>query len=103
MLENHGRLQRGMTEAEVEAVLGCLSGDYTGKKADQLRTADPTKQLSGDKATPPPGPTVSRYWIGDRVAVRVWFHDGKIWWGGVELLNNQEGKSWLDRFRDWLG
>jgi hypothetical protein len=108
--ENYERIDNGMTEEEVNAVLGCVAGDYTGKKAAELEKwakvlgvieeLDRTIRVRG-KPAPPPRQSVFRYWIGDDVAILVYFIDGKVFEKHLEDVADQP-ISVLDRLRRLL-
>jgi hypothetical protein len=60
---NYRRLVTGMTEAEVEKILGCPPGDYTDGRALYLR---------GHTSFPGLG---EREWVGLRGSVVAWFRE----------------------------
>ena len=69
---SYERIRVGMTEKEVEAVLGVRPGDYSGGRA--YFPASPRRP-----GWPPLGSgrrETLRMWAGDEVAVYVWFDDG---------------------------
>jgi hypothetical protein len=99
--QNKERILKGMTEAEVEAILGGPVGNYSGKQADELATlelitcssdeierflqsqrrelpADTLGQYRASNRRPAPtDPLVARLWVGDAAAVLVFFRSGR--------------------------
>jgi hypothetical protein len=75
---NVERIREGMTEGEVEAVLGCPAGNYSGKKAEGL-SAIPL--LVESRFPYPPAERVWRLWVGEETAVLVAFEKRRaVWW-----------------------
>jgi hypothetical protein len=73
--DNYERIQVGMTEKEVEAVLGARAGDYSGGRAyfpaSEHRPRIPRAIRPRERGF---GPDETLHmWAGDEVAVYVWF------------------------------
>jgi hypothetical protein len=100
--ENFERIRTGMTEREVEGILGARSGDYSGGRA-----YIPASPLSRDTQSlhrplgDGEGDTVLRWWAGEEVAVYVWF-DWRAQAMDKMFRPVPPGGSLLDRLRRLL-
>ncbi len=87
---NFERIQVGMTQAEVEAILGCPPGDYA--------TVDYLPEFCGFMIL---GATV---WVSNDGDVRVWFdNEGRVEQAYFFELLVRRPPSLLDRVRAWVG
>jgi hypothetical protein len=83
---NYSQLQKGMTEAEVEAILGGVAKNYSGKRADELEeymdmvtlAEHIERELRHVPAVTPHTPVVPRLWVGDEIAILVLFREGRV-------------------------
>lgn len=96
--ENVAAIKEGMTEGEVEAILGVKAGDYsskqTGGQFEDIGTTGPdiVKSRGG------------KYWVGEETGVWVRFDEaGQVAdiWPGFFIPSGNE--SLLAKLRRWLG
>lgn len=95
-------IDKGMTEREVEAILGAPAGDYSAGKRGGLfinkhRVRD--GDLTGPEMVKMWG---GKYWVSDETSVWVRFNEaGKVeeTWPGWVAYND----SFLTKLRRWLG
>src|SRR5262249_15470800 len=84
------RIQKGMTLAEVEAILGVPAGDYT--------TGPTTSHCNGWMG---PG---DKEWAGDEGVIAVWFdREGKISGADFAPVSPRTGLTWFEKLQIWLG
>jgi hypothetical protein len=103
--ENILAIQIGMSEKQVEAILGVRAGDYypvtPGGGSRLIGEFFGPHWLSRSNLAKKPG---GKYWIGENAAVWVRFdesaHAVEIW-NGVTWAVREE--SFLDKLRRWLG
>ena len=99
--DNFEQIRVGMTEAEVEQLLGCKAGDHTtGLVQVQGRSHDGTKVW----VDIPPGVIIApNQWLGDRGAIKV-LYDGH---GKVKSAEVSRGRpattNWWSSIESWLG
>jgi hypothetical protein len=97
-LENTRTIQRGMTEKEIEEILGVRAGDYSSTKPggtflyhQQAVTGMELVRMRGGK-----------FWASDETSVWLRFDDaGRV--AEVFCGSYYEQDSLLDKIRDWLG
>jgi hypothetical protein len=70
--ENAGKVRVGMTQADVEELLGGPPGDY-GMHGGLVATSASISDRSGAVRR------TGRVWTGDDVSILVWFADGKVY------------------------
>ena len=84
------KINKGMTLAEVEAILGAPAGDYTTR---------PT--ISECDVGLGPG---EKEWVSDEGAISVWFDpDGRILFTSFSPVFLRTDLTWLERLEMWLG
>ena len=104
--ENYGRIRQGLTEAGVEAIFGCPAGNYSGKNVDDWAKGMETLlsmdiDIMKDPNGPPASPLVFRLWVGEDVAVLVFFRDAKAQGSLAKSVADQHITAW-DRLRRLL-
>jgi hypothetical protein len=107
--ENYVRIHEDMTEAEVGAILGCPAGNYTGKQAETLEREQELICALNDVVLhnrsipklPSDEPLVPRLWVGDGLAVLVFFRGGRVESRETQSVADQP-VAWLDRLRRLL-
>jgi hypothetical protein len=86
--ESYERIREGMTQREVEALLGGPA-DESG---EVLHTGPPD-----------PEPTIDAWWYGNTVAISVWFYRGRVCYKKMRDRRPDEGgdsgRRVLDRLR----
>jgi hypothetical protein len=97
--ENTERIRPGMSEAEVEAVLGCPAGNYSGKDVDVLQ--EKGELAAGWSGNAWDGPVAYRLWVGDELAVLVFFRRGRVAWHQTHFVADQPA-DWTYRIRRLL-
>jgi hypothetical protein len=98
-LENFAKIQPGMSESDVEAILGGPAGNYSSGNYSSgwVKTKSPLRVWTG---WPPP---VEKAWITDEGCIVVLFDEsGKVmsaqFWEPIVLE-----ESLLEKVRRWLG
>lgn len=94
-LENFAKIQPGMSESDVEAILGALAGDYS---SGWVKILPPAAEVVGCWSPP-----VKKAWITDEGCIVVFFDEsGKVvsaqFWEPIVLE-----ESLLEKVRRWLG
>ena len=88
---NFAAIEKGMTEKEVEAILGASAGDYSSGKVIVLIVG----ALQEDEGT--------KEWVGDDCCVAVRFQDGRVvettCWPVAPMFE----ESFVTKLRRWLG
>jgi hypothetical protein len=92
--QNYERIQLDMTEPEIEAILGCPAGNYSGKDPGHLNQIFDLLELAASHDTS--HSHFARLWVGEEVAVLVSFDAGKARFHQLESVENQH-VSWLNR------
>jgi hypothetical protein len=93
-LDSFARIQPGMTQAEVEAILGVPPGDYAA--AGSVR---PTLGVNPNEL---PAGARREDWWAEEAAVAVWFgQDGRV--VNATAASWTTDSPWLERVRRWLG
>jgi hypothetical protein len=103
--ENIAAIKEGMTEAEVQALLGVPAGDYSSKQTGGVFILGDRPWADSFFA----GPDIverdgGKFWVGDETSVWVRFDDvGQVVvvWPGRFIANGNE--SFLTKLRRWLG
>jgi hypothetical protein len=91
--ETIGRIQPGMTEADVEALMGVPAGGFSQDRA---------VQDSNFMMLPPPGMT-PKDWLGEKTGVTVCFgQDGRVRFARSMVMFPVH-VPFLDRLRRWVG
>jgi len=86
--ENLQQIQAGMTEQEVETILGAPAGDYSNGR---------TRMWGGVSISK----GVNKKWIADDCAIEVAFApNGRV--GGL-CITDARPETWIDKLRRWLG
>jgi len=118
--ENIEAIKEGMTEKEVEAILGAQAGDYSSKQTGGQFAEIEVIIIPAPRAQPV-GKTRSiftgftgpdfvksrgggKYWVGEETGVWVRFDEaGRVAeiWPGLSTPSGNE--SFLDKLRRWLG
>ena len=96
-VENFSQIQQGMTQAEVEKLLGGPPGNY-GRYSEKSGFMT----LEGYFA---PAGSVEKVWCNDKHRFEVYFdQDGQVV-GQHKRAGYEQGSapSWLERLRAWLG
>src|SRR5262249_11881164 len=88
--EVSANIKSGMTEQEVEAIVGCPPGDYTTRPYDDPPTTHGCFLFSK-----------SALWVSDSGMIRVTFNAHGIV-SDVEFSSLHYEASWIDKFLDWL-
>jgi hypothetical protein len=89
-LASFEKIKKGMTLAEVEAILGVAAGDYA--------TEPTTSHCNGWWG---PG---DKEWVGDEGVISVWFDpQGKIMDKDFSPVSLRPGLNWFERLQMWLG
>jgi hypothetical protein len=97
-LENTRAIEKGMSESEVEGILGVRAGDYSSNKPggtflyhQEAVTGIDLVRMRGGK-----------FWASDETSVWLRFDDaGRV--AEVFCGSYYEQESLLDKIRDWLG
>jgi hypothetical protein len=87
-VENLGKVRVGMTQAEVEDLLGGPPGNY-GMSGGSVETSASISDRTGTVLR------MGRIWRGDGVTILVWFADGKV----CEVPNRSPAPAGLT---DWI-
>lgn len=93
--ENLERILPGMTEKEVERILGVPAGNYSGKRGYfASRPPDELERLlrQGHKE-----------WVGEGLSIVVRFNEQGVVLNASRGANFGSSPSFLDRLRRWLG
>jgi hypothetical protein len=87
-MDNLEKIQGGLTEQQVETILGAPAGDYSNGRT---RTWGGVNYPGG----------VNKKWIADDCAIEVAFApNGRV--GGVSITDARP-ESWIDKLRRWFG
>lgn len=93
--ERFARIKAGMTEKEVESILGVPPGDYETKKRMPL----PTRDLFV-----PTVPCETKVWEGNGLIITIWFDaGGKVFYSRIGGWSSDESTEiFLDKLRRLL-
>jgi hypothetical protein len=91
--ESCEQIKPGMTQREVESILGCPAGDYRKNKGHRF----------GITGLPPP--PRGQLWFGrEGMVVVIFDENGRVTHAGFIVADEPEPtESYLDRLRLWLG
>jgi hypothetical protein len=92
--ENFARIKEGMTEKEVESILGVPAGNYETKKRMPLPAHD---------LFVPTVPCETKVWEGNGLVITIWFDaEGKVFHSRIGGWSSEE-PTFLDMLRRLLG
>jgi hypothetical protein len=107
------RIQEGMTQSEVEAILGLAPGDYRSRAAREDESSWWTQEMRGAylRTHPPrsmydeaPSDWRNRFWLGDEYEISVWLDgDGRVRLWSLEAKSRPKRLSLTERVRTWVG
>jgi hypothetical protein len=105
--ENVKRIKEGMTQQEVEAIVGAPAGNYAAGRSFAVYLAGPSAPRWGQRWESTKdrglGDLHAAEWLGDEAAVEVWFaQDGRacvVVPGVVVRLKD----PFVNKLRRWLG